>query len=600
VPLSSRTTDREFYRQLAVQIASLVEIHVPSVTIVGGDFNAHLFNPKKDYDREFVWLCEQWRADAFVRGPSTERPFSYVSGKSTSTIDYAFFRGVDLVSCTVGPIYIAQHRPLLATFSLPPNSVPGQRKALGTAYWKSRARQEDFPSAIHGLGSIVSNNTPFLLQSYVDRFYNVLQIYTKRRPKKIRVESWETFLSVEDRRILNSARDEVDEWMSAADTDPCKRDKAQEKRKSLEHLTTRLMRSALETESAKLAETSSSHTDAWRVLAKLRGSANQCPIPTARLMDHFADISKPSNCPLLPKPIEPTAVLHMDPLTPDELESALHDVNQSAAAGPDGISPKLMCQSFASGVQFEFLFNLMAMCLVLAYVPLQWREATMFVLYKGTGDPGDPNSYRAISLTSAFGKLLERLLLRRLLAWLRNSRIWLLPQFGFRSGSSCVHAIFLLRTLTADILDSTRRPVFLAFVDLRKAFPSLGRDALFERMLRLGIPYPLVSAIRAFYISNVARLRVDDTLTRDFFVAVGVLEGSVLSPCLFGILFSVVWDLVATSDFPTPVMKVYNDGSLWLIAYADDLVVIALSRTRLEEVLNTLSRELKTMNLQMR
>jgi hypothetical protein len=224
----------------------------------------------------------------------------------------------------------------------------------------------------------------------------------------------------------------------------------------------------------------------------------------------------------------------------------------------------------------------------------------MFVLYKGSGDPCDPNSYRAISLTSAFGKLYKHLLLRRLLRWMRESRLWLLPQFGFRSGSSCLHAIFLLRTLVLDIMSSTRRPVFLAFVDLRKAFPSLGRDALFARMISLGIPYPLVAAIRAFYISNVARLRVEDTLTRDFFVAIGVLEGSVLSPCLFGILFSVVWDIVANSDFPTPELRVYNEGCVWLIAYADDLVVITLSASKLEKVLNVLARELKLLNLQMR
>jgi hypothetical protein len=176
----------------------------------------------------------------------------------------------------------------------------------------------------------------------------------------------------------------------------------------------------------------------------------------------------------------------------------------------------------------------------------------------------------------------------------------LLPQFGFRAGSSCTHAIFLLRTLATDILHSTGKPVFVAYVDLRKAFPSLGRDALFHRMLALGIPYHLVAAVRSFYLANVARLRVDDTVTKDFFVAIGVLEGSVLSPCLFGILFSVVWDLFATSEFPTPVLRVYKRDDLWLIAYADDLVVVTLCQNKLTEVLNKMAKELKTMNLEMR
>ncbi len=140
----------------------------------------------------------------------------------------------------------------------------------------------------------------------------------------------------------------------------------------------------------------------------------------------------------------------------------------------------------------------------------------------------------------------------------------------------------------------------MAFVDLRKAFPTVGRDALFRRMLSLGIPYPLVLAVQSFYGANVARLRIDSCLTRDFFVAVGVLEGSVLSPFLFGVLFSVIWDIFDTSSFPSLSARIYTCDSLWLIAYADDLAVITLSLTKLEEALNKLEKELKALNLTMR
>jgi hypothetical protein len=290
----------------------------------------------------------------------------------------------------------------------------------------------------------------------------------------------------------------------------------------------------------------------------------------------------------------------MDPLEPDEVRQALQDVNCSSAAGPDGISPRFMCQNFSAGPAFEFLFNLLAMCLVLAVVPLQWREAVLFALYKGSGDPCDPNNYRAIALTSTFGKLFERVLLQRLLHWLKRSRLWSLPQFGFRAGCSCLHAVFLLRAVVLDVLTTGRGPVYAAFVDLKKAFPSVGRDALFSRMVELGIPAPLVLAIRSFYLANVARLRVDNTITRDFFVAMGVLEGSVLSPCLFGILFSVIWDLFDTTPFPSTNARIYSCDSVWFIAYADDLVVLTLSASKLQEVLNKMAVELRKLNLEMR
>jgi hypothetical protein len=235
-PLSSRTTEKDFYRQLAVQVAALTEIHVPAVSVVAGDFNAHLFRPVKAYDRKFVWLVEQWKSEAFVYGPAQERPFSYVSGNTATTIDYAFFRGAKDVSCHIGPLFIAQHRPVLATFKLPPSVNPQQEPALGTAYWKSKARQNDFPVAIQGLGTVTSCQTHFALQTYVDRFYNVLQLYAKKRPKKARTESWEIFLTDEDRNELRSARDEITDLMVEADADPNVRTVAQEKRKCLEML----------------------------------------------------------------------------------------------------------------------------------------------------------------------------------------------------------------------------------------------------------------------------------------------------------------------------------------------------------------------------
>jgi hypothetical protein len=126
--------------------------------------------------------------------------------------------------------------------------------------------------------------------------------------------------------------------------------------------------------------------------------------------------------------------------------------------------------------------------------------------------------------------------------------------------------MFLLRTTILDIIATGNGPVFAAFVDLKKAFPSVGRDALFARMLALGVPRYLVAAVRSFYIANVARLRIDNTLARDFFVAIGVLEGSVLSRCLFGILFSVIWDLFETTPFPTPkcASTMLTLSGLWL------------------------------------
>jgi hypothetical protein len=601
-PLSNGGDAEAFFTELEGQLASLSYIYTPSSVIVAGDFNAHLFRPKDACDKEFLRFVSTMKTEAYSAYPKRERPYTYVSGKSFSTIDYCFVRGINVSRFKVHAIAVAQHRPLELGLSLPDVTQCSASQALGTAYWKSKTKQRNFPDSLAVLGSVVHSATPSGFQRYYDQFSNLLSLATKRTTRKQAVESWECFLPPTDIAELHELRADVATAAGQADNDEEARARLAVKRKRLEQLTTTLMKKALDAETNRLAETAESHTDAWKVLSKLRKPFAQCPIPTDRLYEHFASLMKPPSAPLLPAPLQSAPASHQDfePLQPEEVVQAMNDVNRTSAAGPDGIPPRLMCQTFATGPAFEFLFNLLVMCLVLAYVPLQWREAVLFALYKGSGDPCDPNNYRAIALTSSFGKLYERVLLQRLLRWLKKSRLWLLPQFGFRAGCSCLHAVFLLRAVVLDVLTTGNGPVYAAFVDLKKAFPSVGRDALFERMTQLGIPSPLVLAIRSFYVANVARLRIDNTITRDFFVVLGVLEGSVLSPCLFGILFSVIWDLFSTTPFPTIAARIYNCDSVWFIAYADDLVVLTLSASKLEHVLNKMAVELRKLNLEMR
>ncbi len=599
-PNGSSHTD--FYVRVYAQLQALLETVLPTIAIVAGDFNGHLYNPTSPRDRDFTDFCSFLESDSLAAFPTSELPYTYVSGDTSSTIDYVFHRGLRSVNCAVrDDISVAQHKPLVIDFELSNASAVSLQAAPGAAYWRSKTKEKNFPSSLAVLPPAYEQKTPSALQAYYEKFSNLMSLACKRPVKTRTPGTWSSKLAAEDARQLESCREELRNLSAGvASGNSQLRPLHVAKKRDLEALTTRLMKKVLEAETDVLSSRAGDHAGAWKVINNMREASPECPISTDALVEHFSALSHPPGQPLLPLPLPPGGAEQFEPLHPDELLEALRNTNTSSAAGPDGVTPLLMVSTFSRGVAFEFLFNFLALCLVLSVVPLEWREATLFVLYKGTGDPCDPNNYRGIALTSAFGKLYERILLGRLIRWFKNSRLVSLPQFGFRKACSCAQAVFLLRTLALDVLACRRGPLYVAFVDLRKAFPSVGRDALFRRMLALGIPYPLVLAVRSFYEANVARLRVDNCLTRDFFVAVGVLEGSVLSPFLFGVLFSVIWDVFDTTVFPTPTVRVYNCDSLWFIAYADDLAVVTLSRVKLEAVLNKLEQELKSLNLIMR
>jgi hypothetical protein len=148
-----------------------------------------------------------------------------------------------------------------------------------------------------------------------------------------------------------------------------------------------------------------------------------------------------------------------------------------------------------------------------------------------------------------------------------------------------------------EVVTLGRKPLFAVFVDLTKAFPSMNRDAMFNFLVNKGVPTHLLKAIRAFYVGNTAKLRVDNLLSSVICVTLGVLEGSCLSPFLFSTVFSVVWEFVTCSDFPSDRPRVLQLGGMWLIAFADDVVLLSIDPSLLQNVLSNLFSKLKEFNL---
>ena len=96
-------------------------------------------------------------------------------------------------------------------------------------------------------------------------------------------------------------------------------------------------------------------------------------------------------------------------------------------------------------------------------------------LYKGKGHRNECSSYRPITLLSVPGKVFAHVLLARLQPLLTPARRP--QQSGFTAGRSTMDAILALRLLS-EIHREFRRPLHVAYVDLKSAFDSVDRQAL--------------------------------------------------------------------------------------------------------------------------
>ena len=163
------------------------------------------------------------------------------------------------------------------------------------------------------------------------------------------------------------------------------------------------------------------------------------------------------------------------------------------------------------------------------------RDANIVTLYKG--DRSDCTNYRGISLPSLVGKLFSRVVLRRLQPL--GERFYPESQCGFRSQRSTVDMVFSLRQ-TQETCREQRKPLYIAFTDLTKAFDLVSRDDLFKILATIGCPPTLLSIIQSFHEDMEGTTVCNGSSSEVFDARNGVKQGCVLAPTLFGIFFGVM------------------------------------------------------------
>jgi hypothetical protein len=110
---------------------------------------------------------------------------------------------------------------------------------------------------------------------------------------------------------------------------------------------------------------------------------------------------------------------------------------------------------------------------------------TVTCIYK-SGDPTLFNNYRPISILPAFSKVIEKLVSLRLYEYFSKNNIFSHCQFGFMHGLSVVDAV---QSLVDYLYDAFDRGEFAVgcFLDLSKAFDSLNREKIFNKLECYGI-----------------------------------------------------------------------------------------------------------------
>jgi hypothetical protein len=132
----------------------------------------------------------------------------------------------------------------------------------------------------------------------------------------------------------------------------------------------------------------------------------------------------------------------------------------------------------------------------LCHFPSRWKSATVIFIPKPGKNFKFPPSYRAISLLSSIGKVLEKVILTRLVkATDENSTI---PdeQFGFRPKHSTVDQLINVTEFIAKGFGQ-KQSTGAIFLDVAKAFDTDWHDGLVYKLHAAGVPLAMVRLLNS-------------------------------------------------------------------------------------------------------
>ena len=148
-------------------------------------------------------------------------------------------------------------------------------------------------------------------------------------------------------------------------------------------------------------------------------------------------------------------------------------------------------------------------------MPQQWKFAIIMLLHKKK-DRTECGNYRGISLVAHAGKILLKIIARRLSEFCE--RVGILPeeQSVFRSSRSTTDMMFVIRRLQ-ELAQKKRILLYVCFIDLTKAYDYVDRTLLCTVLARFGVPQNMISVIRQFHDGMRACVRLDDRVCSRWF-----------------------------------------------------------------------------------
>ena len=288
--------------------------------------------------------------------------------------------------------------------------------------------------------------------------------------------------------------------------------------------------------------------------------------------------------------------LHVDKeISLNEILQAIDKQKKGKSAGLDDISPDLI--KLAKPKITNYLHKLFQKIYETSQYPKEWAKAIIIPIHiKGSKLLLD--NYRGISLLSVTSKLFTSIINNRLYTWMENNMKICEEQAGFRRQFSTTDHIYTLYSMVNNRLHGQKRgKLYVAFIDFKKAFDTVNREVLWESMKEEGISTKMIKMVKGIYNIVTATVRYGNKYSDDINCPLGVKQGCLLPPILFSILINKVARKIAEKG-RAGYQFITGGKEIFSLLFADDIVLVSLTPSGLQNQLNNLKMESEKLGLE--
>lgn len=293
----------------------------------------------------------------------------------------------------------------------------------------------------------------------------------------------------------------------------------------------------------------------------------------------FSRPSQPDERPFVPQELRRSL---LKPFSEAELKKVLKSIRNSAP-GPDGLTVRQL-----KAIPMRILVKVLNLWIVCEHTPVPWRECVTTLIPKVL-QLTQPGQFRPITISSSLVRLVNKVVNSRLDSTLRL----IARQKGFQPLDGCAENLALLKSII-NKAKMLQHSVYLAFLDMAKAFDSVSHHSIARAMERFGVPSILRNYILSGYSGATTKIRYAGSLSNSIPMTRGVKQGDPLSPLLFNLVINEALEKLQEG----PVGIMYGDDNVSTLAYCDDLVVVAKTAAGLQASISNITEILRGSGLE--